>query len=105
MLRSHSLAETYSTLTGRTGKGRASGDQALLFLGNVRERLMLITLNQEEYFRVLEASSSLGIIGGGIYDALLAQCAIKAKAETIYTLNVEDFVRLGPEVAGRVKIP
>lgn len=101
----HSLAEIYSTLTGRTGRDRVSGDQALLFLGNVRERLTLITLNQEEYFKVLESSSSLGITGGGIYDALLASCGIKAKAECIYTWNVKDFVRLGPEIAGRVKTP
>lgn len=101
----HTLAEIYATLTGRTGKVRVSGDQALLFLGSVRERLTLVTLNQEEYFNVFEASSALDLAGGGIYDALLAHCAIKANAESIYTWNVKDFVRLGPEIAGRVKTP
>jgi predicted nucleic acid-binding protein len=101
----HSLAEIYSGLTGRTGKDRIRGENALLFLGDVRERLTLITLNEEEYFKVLESSSSLGIAGVGIYDALLGFCAIKANAESIYTWNEKDFVRLGAEIARRVKTP
>jgi predicted nucleic acid-binding protein len=101
----HTLAEIYATLTGKTGKDRVSSEQALLFLGNVRERLTLITLNQAEYFKALEACSMLGVVGGGIYDALLAHCAMKADAESIYTWNIKDFVRLGPQIAGRVKTP
>jgi hypothetical protein len=31
----------------------------------------------------LQASSTPGIVGGGIYDAMLARCANKARAETI----------------------
>jgi len=101
----HTLAEIYATLTGRTGKDRVSGDQAMLFLSDIRERLTLVTLNQEEYFRALQASCSLGVAGGGIYDALLAHCAIKADAESIYTWNLKDFVRLGPAIADRVTTP
>lgn len=44
-------------------------------------------------------------VGGMIYDMLLAQCALKAKADTIYTWNVNHFQRLGPEVARRIKTP
>jgi predicted nucleic acid-binding protein len=101
----HSLAEVYSALTGMPGKARVSGDEALLFLGNVRERLTLVALTDEEYFRAVEASSAIGIAGGGIYDAILGHCALKADAESIYTWNLKDFTRLGPEIAGRVKTP
>ena len=38
-------------------------------------------------------------MGGTIYDALLAKCALKANATTIYTWDLEHFRRLGPEVA------
>jgi len=38
----HCLSEVYSTLTGMPGKDRASPDEALLFLTNVRERLTLV---------------------------------------------------------------
>lgn len=101
----HSLAEIYSVLTGRTGKDRVSGDEALLFLGDVRERLTTIALDPAEYVEALEASARLGVAGGGIYDALLAHCALKARAKTIYTWNSKDFQRLGPEIAARVKTP
>ena len=101
----HSLAEIYSSLTGRTGRERVSADEAMLFLGNVRERLTIVSLDDKEYFKALEASSALGIVGGTIYDALLAHCALKAKAQAIYTWNTRDFTRLGPAIAGRVKAP
>jgi predicted nucleic acid-binding protein len=101
----HSLAEVYSTLTGMPGKERASGDEALLFLANVREHLTIVTMNQEEYLKAIEAASAVGIVGGGIYDAVLGHCALKAKAESIYTWNVQHFKRLGPAFTGRVKTP
>jgi hypothetical protein len=77
----------------------------MLFLGDVRERLTIVSLDDGEYFKALEASSALGIAGGAIYDALLGHCALKAKAQAIYTWNARDFARLGPEIAGRVKAP
>ena len=101
----HCLAEVYSTLTGMPGKDRASGDEALLFLANVREHLTIVTLDPEEYFKAVEGAASVSVIGGGIYDAILGQCALKARAQTIYTWNVRHFKRLGPDVAGRVKSP
>jgi len=101
----HSLAEVYSVLTGMPGKERASGDEALLFLGNIRDRLTIVSLDPEEYLGVAEAAAAKGVTGGGIYDAILGHCALKAKAETIYTWNVRHFTRLGEYIAGRVKIP
>ena len=32
--------------------------------------------------------------GGAIYEAILAHCALKAKAKVIYTWNTKDFLRL-----------
>jgi predicted nucleic acid-binding protein len=101
----HSLAEVYSTLTGRPGKDRASQDEALLILGNIRERLEVVVLNESEYYDAIEASADAGIVGGGIYDALLGKCALKSGAHTIYTWNLKHFVRLGPEIARRVATP
>jgi len=101
----HSLAEVYATLTRMPGKRRISGEQAMLFIGNIRERLSIMALNSEEYARALQASAVRGIVGGAIYDAMLAQCALKAKAETIYTWNVRHYAQCGPEVVGRVRTP
>jgi hypothetical protein len=67
----HSLAEVYSTLTRMPGKHRISGEQAMLFIGSIRERLAIISLTGNEYGYALQASSARGIVGGGIYDAML----------------------------------
>jgi predicted nucleic acid-binding protein len=101
----HSLAEVYATLTRLPGKHRASASEAMLFLENMQERLVLISLDAEEYWRTVMHSAESGIVGGMIYDALLAQCALKARAETIFTWNVEHFRRVGPEVAKRIRTP
>ena len=100
----HSLAEVYCSITGMPGKDRVSGDEALLFLGDVRERLTVIALNEEETSGAIEASSN-PITGGGIYDSLIGHCALKAKAEILYTWNLKDFKRLKPEIAARVQTP
>lgn len=101
----HSLAEVYSTLTGMPGKDRVSGDEALLFLGNIRERVTIVTLTGEEYFKAIEAAAAAGISGGGIYDALLGHCAVIARADTIYTWNVKHFRRVCRRMADHVRTP
>jgi predicted nucleic acid-binding protein len=101
----HCLAETYSVVTGMPSKDRASPDEALLFLNDVRVRLTLIALEEGEYFKVLEAAAAEGISGGATYDAIIGQCALKADAKTIYTWNTKHFTRLGTQIASRLKEP
>jgi predicted nucleic acid-binding protein len=105
----HSLAEVYSTLTRMPGKHRISGEQAMLFIGSIRERLSIIALSGDEYADALQTSSALGIVGGGIYDAMLAHCAIKAKAEAMYSWNARHYLQCdlqcGPEVTRRLRTP
>jgi predicted nucleic acid-binding protein len=81
----HCLAELYAVLTGMPGTDRASPDEALLFLSDVRKRLTTVTLDAEEYQAALEEAAANAVSGGAIYDALLALCAIKAGADAIYT--------------------
>lgn len=47
----------------------------------------------------------LGIKGGGIYDALIAQAALQAKADVLLTANAKHFVRLGERIANLVQVP
>jgi predicted nucleic acid-binding protein len=100
----HSLAEVYSTITGTPGKDRVSGDEALLFLGEICQRLTLIALNPDEVLHAIEASAS-NIAGAAIYDSLIGHCALKAQAEVLYTWNLRDFQRLRPEIATLVQTP
>lgn len=101
----HSLAEVYATLTGMPAQRRVSGNEALLFLGDIRERLTLVALDEQEYFKTAESSAVAGLASGAIYDAILGHCALKAKAEVVYTWNTKDFQRLPPAIADRVKTP
>jgi predicted nucleic acid-binding protein len=101
----HCLAEVYAVVTGMPGKNRASPDEALLFLHDIRRHLSLVTLDASEYFTVLETAATAGIVGGPAYDAVIAHCALKANAQTIYTWNVKHFNRLGDAIAARVRQP
>jgi predicted nucleic acid-binding protein len=101
----HSLAEVFSTLTRMPGKHRISGEQAMLFIRSIRERLSVIALSGDEYAKALEASAALGIVGGAIYDAVLAHCAIKARAEGIYTWNPRHYAQLGESVVRLLRAP
>lgn len=71
----------------------------------IRERLTLVTLSEEEYVSALGLASSGGIVGAAIYDALIAHCAVKAQAEILLTWNVRDFARLGSGTARLLKTP
>ena len=101
----HSLAEVYSTLTRMPGKHRISGAQAILFIADIRERLSVISLSGDEYAEALEASAALGIVGGSIYDAMLAHCAIKAEATTIYSWNAKHYAQCVSAVTQRLRTP
>jgi predicted nucleic acid-binding protein len=101
----HCLAETYSALTRLPVKYRLSPEQALMALQDIRERLTLIALDENEYVDTLTNAATAGISGGAIYEALIAQCALKAKAQVLYTWNTKHFARLGPEIAKRIREP
>ena len=101
----HSLAEVYATLTRMPADHRASPEQALLILDNIRDRLSVVVLDPDEYYSAIAEAAAEEVAGGTIYDALIARCALKVNAATIYTWNVEHFRRCGPEVARRVRTP
>jgi predicted nucleic acid-binding protein len=101
----HSLAEVYATLTRLPGKHRLSGEQAVLFLEAIEERLTIVLLESDEYLRAIRGAAGEAIAGGALYDYLLAACAVKAGAEVLYTWNLQDFRRLGANVAKRVRTP
>ena len=77
----HCLAEVYAVVTGMPGKDRASPDEALLFLHDIRKRLSSVALDESEYFKILEDAAAAGIVGGGVYDGIIAHCALKANAQ------------------------
>jgi predicted nucleic acid-binding protein len=87
------------------GRHRISAEQAMLFIDSIRERLSVVALDGEEYAAALKAAAALGIVGGGVYDAMLAHCAVKAKAEVIYSWNVRHYSLCGSAVIKLLRTP
>jgi predicted nucleic acid-binding protein len=101
----HSFAELYATLTRIPGPQRASPDQALMLIESIRERFSIVALDSDEYHSAIADAVTEGISGGTIYDVLIARCALKARAEIIYTWNIDHFRRCGTEIAKRLRTP
>ncbi len=101
----HTLAEVYATLTRYPGKDRLSAEQALISVEKIGERLTVIALEVPEYVRAIRRFAAQGIVGGNLYDGLIAACALKAGVDILYTWNTAHFRMLGEEVAQRVRTP
>ena len=54
---------------------------------------------------VLNRLAGLQLAGGVIFDALIAQSALKVDATAIVTLNAKHFLRLGTDVSALVVEP
>ena len=90
-------------MTRLPGRHRLSGEQVLLFLENIRERLTLVTLTGDEYHATIKQAADAGVIGGTIYDALIARCALKAKVDALYTWNARHFQQFGAAIVKRLR--
>ncbi|HTC50268.1 MAG TPA: PIN domain-containing protein [Candidatus Aquilonibacter sp.] len=101
----HSLAEVYATLTRYPGKERLHSEQAALLLQEIERRLTLVWLDGDEYRVAIHRLARMGIVGGAVYDGLLAACALKVGARHIYTWNVLHFNLLDTEIQKLVTMP
>jgi|SRR5688500_11291438 len=98
----HTIAETFSILTARRG-WRASHASEILIVNTAF--LEKIFLDSAEYLQTCERAEELGVRGGAIYDALILECARKAKAKQIWTLNARHFLLFAPELSGVICEP
>jgi predicted nucleic acid-binding protein len=98
------LGEVYATLTGLPVRPRITGPEGMAVLKQIRDRLTVISLTEQEYVSALESVSGT-VVGGAAYDALIAKCAVKAGADVVLTWNTRDFTRFGAEIARVVKTP
>ena len=99
------LGEVHATLTGLPLRPRITGPEGMGIVKQIRERLTLITLSEQEYVSALELASSATIVGAAAYDALIDHCPLKAGADILLTWNVRDFTRLGSAFAQLVRTP
>jgi len=101
----HTLAEVYAVMTVLPVKPMIPPEQVLLFVQELRERLVVVALHEAEYFATIEQAAERGFTSGRVYDALLLRCATKVKAQIIYTWNLKHFEAIAPELAGRIRTP
>jgi hypothetical protein len=58
-----------------------------------------------DYDAAIDRMVTLNLPGDGIFDALIAQAAVKASVDVLLTLNPKHFVRLGEEISSIVQVP
>jgi predicted nucleic acid-binding protein len=105
LVSTHSLAELYSVLTRLPYRPRIHpGDAQRLMVENLKA-FDKIQLDESDYERAIAQMVECNLPGGGIFDALIAQAALKRDADALLTLNLKHFVRLSADIARRVEVP
>ena len=104
-LSTHSLAELYSVLTRMPSQPRISPQDAKLLIESHLQYLETVVLDKADYQAAIAQMTALNLTGGGIFDALIAQAALKSSAERLLTLNPKHFTRLGQVLAQIVYLP
>jgi predicted nucleic acid-binding protein len=101
----HSFAELYSVLTRLPVRPPISPAIAQRLIDDNLGLFAAITLAANDYQQAIACMVGLNLPGGGIFDALIAQAALKAKVDMLLTLNPSHFTRLGENIAQRVQVP
>ena len=92
---SHTLAELYAVLSTLPLKPKISPSVAWRLINeNIVSISKILSLTPAEYSSTIKSLSEMGLIGGTIYDALIAKVAQKANVERLLTLNVDHFRRV-----------
>ena len=100
---SHTILEIYSVLTSAPFKPKITPIIAKqLIENNIKKIAKTICLTDEDYFKIVENMSNSNLSGGLVYDAIIVECALKAKADEILALNSKDFLRLTNEISIKV---
>jgi len=90
----HALAEAYAVLTRLPQPHRVTAAEALAILeGTWRDRAAA-SLDEEATWSTLASAAAADVIGGAVYDALIAAAAERAGADSLLTWNARHFERL-----------
>ncbi len=88
----HALAEAYSVLTRFPAPYRlAPGDAWELLRVNFCDPGTVVTLTTRQHVAVLAGLARAGIGGGRTYDAVIAECAVRAGSTALLTFNPRHF--------------
>ena len=97
VIASHTLAELYAVLSTLPIKPRISPAVAWrLIHENIEAVSKIISLTSSEYSATIKRLSESGLIGGIVYDGLIAKVAQKTGVKRLLTLNGDHFKRVWP---------
>jgi len=103
---SHTLAELYAVLSTLPLKPRISPSVAWrLVKENIESFGKVVSLTPAEYSSTIKRLTDTGLIGGIIYDALIARVAQKAKVDRLLTLNTEHFKKVWQNGGNKIIMP
>lgn len=101
----HTLAELYAVMTRLPLRPAIPPTVALQLMKENLRGFQTVALSAADYRATLQRLEKRGLAGGAVYDALIAQAALKARAERLITLNSGHFRRLGQDVEAIVLVP
>ena len=101
----HSIAELYAVITRLPLPQPLNPQQIHDAIVNNLKTFHPVNLDNADYLEILKNVAQLNITGGGIYDAIIAQAALKADVDNLITLNPKHFTRLGERIAKLIKDP
>lgn len=100
----HCLAETYSQLT-RLPTMQVSPQVAISTMTYATDKLETVPLDADDYAKALTRAAHLGVFGGGVYDLLHFEAALKSGADMIATNNLKHFERACSDGSCKARTP
>lgn len=99
VISAHSLAETYAVLTQLPAPHRLRSADAIDLIERNWRDTPTVHLTGAEVWSALREAQSRTVIGGQMYDVLIALAALKAEASTIVTWNVRHYQAFEASIA------
>jgi predicted nucleic acid-binding protein len=101
----HTIAELYAVLTRMPSRPRITGDTAVQFIADILTAARPVSLSARDYQDLIALLAQSGLIGGVIYDGVIAKAAANEGVDYLLTLNKPDFERVWPAGAARIVSP
>lgn len=99
VISAHSLAETYAVLTRLPAPHRLRAADAIALIESNWHDTPTVQLTGTEMWSALREARRRTMVGGQMYDVLIALAALKAKASTIITWNVRHYQAFAASIA------
>jgi predicted nucleic acid-binding protein len=88
----HALSEAYAVLTRLPPPHRvAPSDAWELLRANFTDSVLVVALSASQHIALLRRLAKAGVSGGRTYDAVIAECAVRAGARALLTFNERHF--------------